>query len=101
MKENGNFGLAKSIISGVTEIVNHYGKIIVVEDDLVTSPYFLKFMNDGLELYKDAEKVITVGGYMYPLGNLPEIFFLPGTYWWGGEPGNEDGICLKKMVTNC
>ena len=43
-----NWGLANSIIDGVTKIVNEYGKIIVLEDDLVTSPYFLKFMNWAL-----------------------------------------------------
>ncbi|MFA4901973.1 MAG: glycosyltransferase [Desulfobaccales bacterium] len=83
IERNSNFGLAKSIISGVTEVVDSYGKIIVLEDDLITSPYFLKFMNDGLELYQDSDKVISLGGYMHPLDNLPEIFFLPGTYWWG------------------
>jgi hypothetical protein len=83
IERESNFGLAKSIINGVTDIVNNYGKIIVLEDDLVTSPHFLKFMNDGLELYEDDEEVISVAGYMFPLGKLPEIFFLPGTYWWG------------------
>lgn len=35
-----NIGLAKNIISGITKVVNKYGKIIVIEDDIVTSPYF-------------------------------------------------------------
>ena len=48
-----NWGLANSIIDGVTKIVNEYGKIIVLEDDLVTSPYFLRFMNEALEVYRD------------------------------------------------
>jgi hypothetical protein len=84
IERESNYGVDKSIISGVTEIINHYGQIIVIEDDLITSSHFLKFMNEGLTLYKDEEKVISIGGYMYPLkSNVPEIFFLPGTYWWG------------------
>ena len=42
-----NWGLADSIIDGVTSIVNQYGKIIVLEDDLETSPFFLRFMNES------------------------------------------------------
>ena len=49
-----NWGLARNIIDGVTTQVNAYGRVIVLEDDLVVSPYFLRFMNDALEVYKDA-----------------------------------------------
>lgn len=79
-----NRGLANSIIDGVTEIVNKYGRIIVLEDDMVTSPYFLRFMNDALELYKDEEQVISIHGYMYPVKEqMPETFFLRGADCWG------------------
>ncbi len=44
-----NFGLSNSIIDGVTTVVNEYGSVIVLEDDLITSQYFLQFMNDGLK----------------------------------------------------
>jgi hypothetical protein len=84
MEREKNFGLAQSIISGVTEIVNKYGRIIVLEDDMVTSPFFLRFMNDALEFYKDAERVISIHGYIYPLQTaLPETFFLRGADCWG------------------
>ena len=79
-----NWGLAKSIISGVTEIMNQYGKVIVMEDDLESSPYFLKFMNDALEKYKDEERVMCVHGYLYPIkSRLPETFFLKHASSWG------------------
>ncbi len=82
-KEN-NIGLANSIIAGVTEIVNKYGKIIVVEDDLVTSPFFLEYMNEGLDLYENEDRVASIHGYVYPLNqNLPETFFLRGADCWG------------------
>jgi len=78
-----NLGLAQSIISGVTEIVNEYGRIIVLEDDMVTSPYFLRYMNDGLEMYENDNRVISIHGYCYPIDGLPETFFLKGADCWG------------------
>lgn len=81
-----NWGLANSIIDGVTKIVNEYGKIIVLEDDLVTSPYFLKFMNDALEVYKDEEKVWHISGWNYPIvidDGLDDIFLWRLMNCWG------------------
>jgi hypothetical protein len=79
-----NLGLSRNIIDGVTEIVSTYGKIIVLEDDLVTSPYFLKFMNDGLSVYQDHHEVVSIHGYVYPVsGKLPDTFFLRGADCWG------------------
>ena len=79
-----NKGLADSIVEGVTEIVNKYGKIIVLEDDIVTSPGFLKYMNDALSLYENEEKVYHVSGFMFPVKEkLPETFFYNATSCWG------------------
>jgi hypothetical protein len=79
-----NLGLALSIITGVTEIVNRFGKIIVLEDDMVTSSYFLRYMNEALEMYDKEEKVISIHGYMYPVtAQLPETFFIKGADCWG------------------
>lgn len=80
-----NYGLAESIIAGVTEIVNIYERIIVLEDDLLTSPYFLQFMNNALNRYQGVENVASVHGYVYPIKKvLPETFFLkdPGCLGW-------------------
>lgn len=74
-----NFGLAKSIVDGVTSIVNQYGRIIVLEDDMVTSPFFLTYMNQALEMYAEDDRVISIHGYVYPVNKLlPESFFFPG-----------------------
>ncbi len=78
-----NWGLAKSIIAGVSEIVGRYDKVIVLEDDLITSPYFLQFMNDGLQTFEDDLKVGSIHGYVYPIEGLPETFFLRGADCWG------------------
>ena len=74
-----NFGLANSIISGVSEQLQQHGRLIVMEDDLVVSPFFLSFMNEGLRRYVDDDRVASIHGYMYPVDiNLPETFFLEG-----------------------
>ena len=75
-----NRGLAQSIISGVTEICRQYGRVIVLEDDLVTSPFFLHYMNEALRLYENTPDVISIHGYVYPVRErLPETFFVKGT----------------------
>ena len=79
-----NFGLAKNIIDGVTSVINQYGKVIVLEDDLVVSPYFLKYMNDALEYDEKEEQVISIHRYIYPVKQkLPETFFIKGADCWG------------------
>lgn len=79
-----NLGLARSIIDGVTFVCNKHEQVIVLEDDLVTSPYFLKYMNDGLEKYKDEQDVISIHGYVCPTEEtLPETFFLRIADCWG------------------
>ena len=65
-----NKGLANSIIHGVSQVMSKYGKVIVLEDDLVTSPNFLDFMNQALEFYKDHQKVFSISGYTM---NLPSL----------------------------
>jgi len=93
-----NFGLADSIIDGVTEIVNRYGKVIVLEDDLVTSPYFLRFMNEALEFYEYEEKVMHISGYVYPIDNsgLNNTYFIKPTTCWGWATWKSSWSCFKK-----
>ncbi|MEN9352751.1 MAG: hypothetical protein RL318_76 [Fibrobacterota bacterium] len=80
-----NLGLANSIIRGVTSVVNEYGQIIVLEDDLIVSRNFLAFMNDGLNRYRENENVASIHGYCYPLEDksLPDTFFIRGADCWG------------------
>jgi hypothetical protein len=84
IESDKNKGLAPSVITGVTEVINRYGKIIVLEDDLVTSPYFLRYMNEGLEIYEPVKNVYSVNGFMFPVeweGN--HTILLPYTSTWG------------------
>ncbi|WP_413670905.1 sugar transferase [Mucilaginibacter sp. Mucisp86] len=80
-----NLGLAESIISGVTQLVYEYGKVIVFEDDLLSSPYTLQYFNDALTKYANQEQVMHIGAYMYNLHDktLPETFFYRAATSWG------------------
>lgn len=85
VEQDNNLGLSKSIIKGVSEVVSSCGKVIVLEDDLVTSPYFLTYMNKGLKMYEEEESVISIHGYVYPinLNTADKTFFLKGADCWG------------------
>lgn len=84
IERENNWGLANSLIAGITDVINRYRRVIVVEDDLILSPYFLKFMNDGLEKYKDDDRVGTITGFVPPIKErLPETFFLTYFQCWG------------------
>lgn len=85
-----NIGLASSIISGVTEVINRYGKIIVVEDDLVSSPYFLQYMNNALDNYETEPRVFNISAFAFPpsflqipSGYLFDTYFLYRNSSWG------------------
>lgn len=84
IERDENWGLAKSIIDGVTTQVNAFGRVIVLEDDLVTAPYFLQFMNDALETYKDEEAVGHIQGCDFTQASyLPDTFLIRWTGSWG------------------
>ncbi len=79
-----NFSPSKNIIEGVTKVINEYGKVIVLEDDLSVSSYFLDFMNDALLFYENEPQVISVCGYMYPVKiKNQETLLLRMTDCWG------------------
>lgn len=106
--ENGvNLGLAKNIIEGVTQVIETYEKVIVLEDDLITSPYFLTFMNEALDMFEEEKRIGHVHGYCYPLPKLPDAFLTKWTGSWGWATWerawrqfNPDGnILLKEIET--
>ncbi|OOM77954.1 hypothetical protein CLPUN_21270 [Clostridium puniceum] len=72
-KSKKNKGLANSIISGVSQIINKHEKVIVLEDDIVTSFQFLTFMNEALEYYEYDDKIYSVGGYNIPI-KIPKTY---------------------------
>lgn len=80
-----NMGLANSIIAGVGRLVNDYKQVIVLEDDLITSPYTLTYFNEALDKYRNEDKVMHIGAYMYNLKtrDLSETFFYRAATSWG------------------
>lgn len=84
IERNKNWGLASNIIDGVTTQVKMYGKVIVLEDDLIVAPHFLDFMNDALELYKDEPKVGHIQACDFTKDpSLPDTFLIKWTGSWG------------------
>lgn len=84
-----NKGLANSIIGGVNMVIKNYGRVIVLEDDLITTPNFLHFMNQALDFYEGEKKVYSISGYSMKLKSLkdyPADFYLglrASSWGWG------------------
>lgn len=79
-----NWGLARSIIDGVTTQLNRFGRVIVLEDDLIVAPHFLRFMNDALETYKDEPRVGHIQACDFTQDTtLPATFLIKWTGSWG------------------
>lgn len=87
LERKTNAGLATSIIEGVSDVVNKYGSVIVLEDDLVTSPQFLPYMNTCLGKYEQSSEVFSIAGWSPPTLAHAEskysIAFLPRNCSWG------------------
>lgn len=84
IEQEKNLGLADSISEGVTKLFNTNERVIVLEDDIVTSPKFLSFMNAALETYKDEARVMHISGFYPDIQNsLPDFFFYNQASCWG------------------
>ena len=85
IEQDHNLGLANSIISGVTDLCNRFGRVIVVEDDLEVSAGFLSYMNEGLNRYDDESRVMQISGHIFDVPRLPnhKALLLPLTTSWG------------------
>lgn len=101
-----NKGLARSVIYGVSKVIEKYGKAIVLEDDLYCSPHFLNYMNQALNLYEHEKDVACISAYIYPVKNeLPNTFFIKGADCWGWATWKrawdlfeEDGLKLLRQL---
>ena len=84
VERDENQGLARNIIDGVTRLTDQYGRVIVLEDDLVVAPHFLRFMNDALETYKDEPRVGHIQACDFTDDpSLPDTFLIKFTGSWG------------------
>lgn len=101
-----NYGLSRSITDGVNYLCRLYGRVAVVEDDVLVSPYFLSWINAALDKYENNERVMSVGCYVVPTKmTLPETFFLQLPDCWGWavwerswQSYQADGIALLKEL---
>ena len=95
-----NQGLAKSVIGGVTNVINRYEKVIVLEDDLETSPDFLRFMNEGLDRYKNEKKVMQISSHMFDVNikSQTNAIFLPFTTSWGWATWKDAWDCFDSSM---
>lgn len=99
-KSDVNKGLANSIISGVSQIIKEHGKIIIVEDDLITSPNFLDFMNQALNFYENDPNILSISGYTLDLPSLPgykDYYFgyRASSWGWGTWKGYWEKVDWK------
>jgi len=85
VEQPANLGLARSIIDGVSRLCREQGRVIVLEDDIVVSPHFLRYMNDALRVYADEARVMHISGYLLPISprGLPETLFYRVSSCWG------------------
>jgi len=78
IERQANFGLAKNIIQGVSEVISEHGTAIVLEDDIVTNSEFLCFMNSALQKYAEQKDVWHVSGWNYPI----DFTDIGDSYFW-------------------
>ena len=105
-----NKGLLRSIVNGVTKTINEFGKVIVLEDDVLVSPGFLEYMNDALDFYEHTDKVMHISGYSRPDLQAAAIkdptYFFYHTSCWGWatwkkswDKFNADPLAVKKALS--
>ena len=103
---DSNHGLARNITEGVAEVLGIRETVIVLEDDITVSPFFLRFMNDALGYYRDSPRVGSISGYCYPLTDpVPETYFIRGSDCWSWATWrdrwkvyNPDGAALLREL---
>lgn len=98
VEREANIGLAKNIIDGVSEVCERYGKVIVLEDDILTNPGFLRFMNAALVRYIQDPKVWHISGWNYPLDpvGLAPVYFWRVMNCWGWATWNDRWRLFEK-----
>jgi glycosyltransferase involved in cell wall biosynthesis len=87
VKSETNLGLAASVIQGVTQVLQEFKKVIVLEDDMLSAPDFLTFMNEALTVYESRNDIFSVTAYGPPI-SLPadygnDLYLAPRASSWG------------------
>ena len=103
-----NYGLSKNIINGLDTVFKKFPYAIILEDDLVVDSFFLEYMNEGLNIFKNNASVASVHGYTYPIKfkkKISNYYFIKGADCWGWATWKRawkifesDGNKLKKII---
>ena len=72
-----NFYLERNITEGIAQVLKDHDRIIVLEDDIVTSPYYLQYMNEALDLYQNVARVMHVAGFTNLALDDTPFYFTP------------------------
>lgn len=84
IENSENLGLYKQIPRGISYVLGRHDRVIVLEDDVLVSPFFLDYMNDALNCYAETDEVMQVSGFMFDVDvKLPETFFYNVNSCWG------------------
>ena len=96
-RSDKNLSAGTNIRNGINSVLSSYDRIIVLEDDICVSKYFLDYMNKALIKYKQDKKVWHINGFTYPIeSNLNcDTFFTRNMEFWGWRLGKIDGSDLK------
>lgn len=105
-----NQGLADSIIAGVTAVVNKHEKVIVLEDDMITAPAFLTYMNEALENFQQHQIIGSINAFIEPYTNVNKLdsyFLLHGADCWGWATWKDrwedfipDALTVKNLLVS-
>lgn len=102
LESKSNKGLAKSILEGVTSLLKSYPKIIVLEDDLLTSSNFLAYMNQALNFYENVPQVHSISGYSMPIKTINNYsysnYFTKRASSWGWATWRDRWMCVDWEV---
>lgn len=100
IERDTNLGLAANVIDGITTVVNKHGSVIVLEDDLITSQYFLTYCNEGLEMYESASNIYAINAFQFPLDiNKTDTFLCPlSTSSWGWATWKDKWNCFQENI---
>lgn len=89
IESSANRGLANSIIGGATDVINRYGKVLVLEDDLIVEPQYIAYMNQALDAFGNDNSKYAVVGWTYPVNALKGykkdawVHYRPCSWGWG------------------
>jgi glycosyltransferase involved in cell wall biosynthesis len=102
IKRQKNLGLANSIKNGVDQVIHQFGKVIVLEDDLITSANFLLFMNKALEYYACNNKICSISGYSPPMlpKDADDVYYTMRGSSWGWATWRDRWIHVDWEVNN-